>query len=198
MALALPSSTATSTSSFSSNFLGNPFWISPNFTHSIFSAQVINKQCFKSNSWIIDTWATDHMVHSVSQLTTITSIIHSCVYLPNGEKAVVTHIDTVQISSTLTLTNVCVSLPSVSILFLLANLLRPNIVALFFLVIGVSSRTLLNGALLVQVRKAMVYTYFKLLFLLQIQLLLPPLSVIFLQICGILDQVTLLQPDFNC
>ena len=110
MAPALLASTATSTSSSSSNFSGNPFWIPPNFTHSIFSAQVIDSQCFKSNSWIIDTEATDHMVHSVSQLTTITSIVHSCVYLPNGEKAIVTHIGTMQISSTLTLTNVlCVS-----------------------------------------------------------------------------------------
>ena len=46
------------------------------------------------------------MVHSVSQLTTITSIVHSCFYLLNGEKAIVTHIGTVQISSTLTFTNV--------------------------------------------------------------------------------------------
>ena len=106
MAPALLASTATSTSSSSSNFSGNPFWIPPNFTHSIFSAQVIDSQCFKSNSWIIDTGAIDHMVHSVSQLTTITSIVHSCVYLPNGEKVVVTHIGTVQIYSTLTLTNV--------------------------------------------------------------------------------------------
>ena len=80
MAPALLASTATSTSSSSSNFSGNPFWIPPNFTHSIFSAQVIDSQCFKSNSWIIDTGATDHMVHLVSQLTTITSIVHSCVY----------------------------------------------------------------------------------------------------------------------
>ena len=50
------------------------------------------------------------MVHSVSQLTTITSIVYSCVYLPNGEKDVVTHIGTVQISSTLILINVlCVA-----------------------------------------------------------------------------------------
>ena len=106
MAPTLPSSTATSTSSSSSNFSGNPFWIPPNFTHFIFSAQVIDRQCFKSNSWIIDTRATNHMVHSFSQLTTITSIVHSCIYLLNGEKVVVTHIGTVQISSTLTLTNV--------------------------------------------------------------------------------------------
>ena len=44
MAPALPFSTATSTSSSSSNFSGNPFWIPPNFNHSIFSAQVIDRQ----------------------------------------------------------------------------------------------------------------------------------------------------------
>ena len=46
------------------------------------------------------------MVYSVSQLTTITSTVHSCVYLPNGETVVVTHIGTVQLSATLTLTDV--------------------------------------------------------------------------------------------
>ena len=97
---------AASVSSSSSNFSGNPFWFAPNLSHFIFSAQVIDRHCFKSNSWILDTRATDHMVHSVSQLTTITSIVHSCVYLPNGEKVVVTHIGTMQISPTLTLTDV--------------------------------------------------------------------------------------------
>ena len=87
-----------------------PLGFPPNFSHSIFSAQVIDRQCFKSNSWIINIGATDHMVHSVSQLITITSIVYSCVYLPNGEKDVVTHIGTVQISSTLILINVlCVA-----------------------------------------------------------------------------------------
>ncbi|XP_075650646.1 uncharacterized protein LOC142621210 [Castanea sativa] len=88
MAPILPCPSVASASSSSSNFLGNPFWIPPNFTHSIFSAQVIDWQCFKSNRWIIDTGATNHMVHSVSQLTTITSAVHSYVYLPNGDKAI--------------------------------------------------------------------------------------------------------------
>ena len=97
---------AASASSSSSNFSGNPFWIAPNLSHSIFSAQVIDRHYLGSNSWILDTGATNHMVHSVSQLTTITSVVHSCVYLPNREKVVVTHIGTMQISSTLTLTDV--------------------------------------------------------------------------------------------
>ncbi|XP_075650134.1 uncharacterized protein LOC142620692 [Castanea sativa] len=70
MAPTLPCTLATSASSFSSNF------------------SVIDRQCFKSNSWIIDTRVIDHMVHSVSQLNTITSAVHSCVYLPNGDKAI--------------------------------------------------------------------------------------------------------------
>ena len=129
----LPSPTATSTSSSSSNFSGNPSWIPPNFSHSIFSAQVIDRQCFKSNSWIINIGATDHMVHSVSQLTTITSIVYSCVYLPNGEKDVVTHIGTVQISSTLILINVlCV--PSFSFnLISVSKLTQTKLCCLIFL-----------------------------------------------------------------
>ena len=41
------------------------------------------------------------MVHSVSCLTIITSTINTFVYLPNGEKALVTHIGTVHISNNL-------------------------------------------------------------------------------------------------
>ena len=60
-----PVCTSNSTSS-SSNFSSNPFWIPPNFSHSVFSAQVVDRTAFKSDSWIIDTGATDHMVHSVT------------------------------------------------------------------------------------------------------------------------------------
>ncbi|XP_075663333.1 uncharacterized protein LOC142632900 [Castanea sativa] len=49
--------------------------------------------------------ATDLSNFSVSQLTAITSTIHTYVYLPNGDQALVTHIGIVQISPTLTLTN---------------------------------------------------------------------------------------------
>nr|XP_023881929.1 uncharacterized protein LOC111994295 [Quercus suber] len=38
-----------------------------------------------------DIGATNHMVHSVTQLTSITSIVNTCVYLPNREQALVTH-----------------------------------------------------------------------------------------------------------
>ena len=92
--------------SISSNFSGNPFWIPPNFSHFVFSAQVVDRTVFKSDSWIIDTGATDHMVHSVSQFTTITSIVNTYVYLPNGDQALVTHVGIVHISSTLVLKDV--------------------------------------------------------------------------------------------
>jgi hypothetical protein len=36
------------------------------------------------NQWVIDTGATDHMVHSISCLTTVTSTINASVELPNG------------------------------------------------------------------------------------------------------------------
>ena len=46
------------------------------------------------------------MVHSVTQFISITSIVNTCVYLPNGEQALVTHVGTVHISLTLVLTDV--------------------------------------------------------------------------------------------
>ena len=84
----LPSTS--SSPSTSSNFSGNSLWIPPNLSYSIFAAQVVDRQAYKSNTWIIGTGATDHMVHSVAQLTSITSIVHTFVYLPNGEQALVT------------------------------------------------------------------------------------------------------------
>jgi len=46
------------------------------------------------------------MVCSISFLTTITAIISKSVKLPNGQFASVTHVGTVKISASLTLTNV--------------------------------------------------------------------------------------------
>ena len=125
----LTPTTTSSSNTDSSNVSSNPFWIPPNMAHSVFSAHVIDRHVFKSNDWILDTGATDLMVHSVSQLTTITSIVHSCVFLRHRDQALVTHIGIVQISPTLTLTNVlCV--PTFS-----------------FNLISISQlRTLLNGA----------------------------------------------------
>ena len=80
--------------------------MSLNFKHSVFSAQIVNRKDYNIETWIIDTGATDHIVYSVSLLTSITAISHSMVQLPNGESAVVTHVGTIQLSSHITLTNV--------------------------------------------------------------------------------------------
>jgi len=78
------------------------------------------------HSWIIDTGATDHMVDYVHFLTTITTIVSSHVNLPNGQRALVTHIGTVCLSSSLILTNVlCV--PSFSFNLLSVNKLIVNL-----------------------------------------------------------------------
>jgi hypothetical protein len=74
--------------------------------HSIVSVQKVDRTCFSTNTWILDTGATDHMVHSLSKFTTITSAIHTYIHLPNGEKALATHVGTVQVTETLLLTDV--------------------------------------------------------------------------------------------
>ena len=75
-------------------------------SHSVFSAQVINRRAYDRCTWVLDTGATDHFVCSVDLLTSITATMQSLVQLPNGESAQVTHIGTVTLSSSLTLTNV--------------------------------------------------------------------------------------------
>jgi hypothetical protein len=71
---------------------------------SIYSFQVASQ--LVNHLWIIDTGATDHMVCSISFLTTITATISKSVKLPNGQFASVTHVRNVKISASLTLTNV--------------------------------------------------------------------------------------------
>ena len=53
------------------------------------------------------------MVHSLHFFTSITSIVHFSIKLPNGDRAKVTHIGTIKLSSTLTLENV-LCIPSFS------------------------------------------------------------------------------------
>ena len=77
-----------------------------NLTHSVFSAQVVNRKAYDSTAWVIDTSATDHIVCSVHLLTTVTANTMSIVQLPNGETALVTHVGTVTLSSSLILHNV--------------------------------------------------------------------------------------------
>ncbi|XP_075648679.1 uncharacterized protein LOC142619466 [Castanea sativa] len=82
------------------------FSFKPTLQHSIFSAKVVDTDHFHTSDWVIDTGATDHMVHSVTCFTSITTTLNTHVNLPNGETALVTHIGTVKISAKLTLYNV--------------------------------------------------------------------------------------------
>ena len=75
-------------------------------SHSVFSTKVVNKRAYTSDIWVIDTRAIDHIVYSVNLLYSITAIARSVVELPNGETASVTHIGTIDLSSSLTLHNV--------------------------------------------------------------------------------------------
>ena len=78
----------------------------PSLKHSVFSAKVANKEVFHATNWVIDTGATDHMVHSIACFTTITATLNTYVNLPNGEVASVTHVGIVKILEHLILHNV--------------------------------------------------------------------------------------------
>ena len=71
---------------------------SPHFVFSSISSFQVASQ-LENNPWIIDTVATNHMVYSLSFLTTITSTVSKFVKLPNGQFASVTHVGTVQIAA---------------------------------------------------------------------------------------------------
>ena len=109
------SSTPHQAASAISQFMsGNtPRYLSTMPKHSIFSVQTVNRTRFSHNTWILDMSATDHMVHSLCKFTSITSSISTYIHLPNGEKALATHIGTVQISESLLLTDV-LCIPSFS------------------------------------------------------------------------------------
>ena len=78
----------------------------PTLRHSIFSAKVVDRNIFHATDWVIDTRATNHMVHSITCFTTITATLNTFVNLPNGEVASVTYIGIVKISKHLTFHNV--------------------------------------------------------------------------------------------
>jgi hypothetical protein len=90
---------------FCASLCSNPTF-TPNLSHSVLSSHTTSHSTIKHNSWILDTGATDHMVHSLSCFTSITSIIQATVELPNGQLVPVTHIGTVKLSSSLILTDV--------------------------------------------------------------------------------------------
>ena len=104
----------------------------PNLSHSVFSSHTTSHNNIKHNSWILDTGATDHIVHSISCLSTITSTIQATVKLPNGNMVPVTHIGIVKLSSSLILTNVlCV--PSFHFNLISVSKLVQSSLCLFFL-----------------------------------------------------------------
>ena len=78
----------------------------PTLEHSIFFAKTVDRQIFRETDWIIDTGATNHMVHSISCFTSITATLNTFVNLPNDETTLVTHVGTVKVYKTLILTNV--------------------------------------------------------------------------------------------
>ena len=80
--------------------------VSLSMQHSVFAVHPVHKTAFNGETWVLNTGATDHIIHSVTLFTKITSSISTFVQLPNGEKAIVTHIGTIQITSTLILENV--------------------------------------------------------------------------------------------
>ena len=69
--------------------------ISLDLHHSVFAINPVNKNAYGNYVWILDTGATDHIVHSLSLFTHITSSVSTFVQLPNGEKVTVTHIGTI-------------------------------------------------------------------------------------------------------
>ena len=73
---------------------GISFFGNSELRHSIFSAHIVNRTAFDGDIWVIDTGATNHIVHSVHLFTEFTTI--SCVVaLPNGETSMVTHIGSI-------------------------------------------------------------------------------------------------------
>ena len=74
--------------------------------HSIFANNPASKTTFDRQTWVLDTGATDHIVHSVNLFTKITKSVSSFVQLPNGERVLVTHIGTIQVTANLILENV--------------------------------------------------------------------------------------------
>ena len=77
-----------------------------NLKNSIFAKNPSSKTAHNEETWVLDTGATDHIIDSTSLFTKITSSISSFVHFPNGEKVLVTHIGTVQLTSTLILEDV--------------------------------------------------------------------------------------------
>ena len=79
---ALVSPMANVASSFNS---ANVAMAGMDFSHCGFATQVVNRRAFGSNTWVLDTGATNHFVCSIDLLTSITATRQSLVQLPNGD-----------------------------------------------------------------------------------------------------------------
>lgn len=93
----------------SSNILSyDPFSYSTclSMQHSIFVIDPINRTTYGNEIWVLDTGAIDHIVHSITLFAKITTSTSTFVQLPNDEKTIVTHMGTIQVTSTLVLENV--------------------------------------------------------------------------------------------
>ena len=94
--------------------------------HFVFAVNLVNKISFNGENWVLDTGATDHIIHSITLFTKITSTISTFIQLPDGEKVTVIHMGTIQVTSTLTLENVlCV--PSFSFNLISVNKLTKSL-----------------------------------------------------------------------
>ena len=90
------------------HFIGNEYFVNTCYTncfsHAYNFSQINNHYSFK-NSWIIDTGASDDIVHSLHLFFSYNSIKNKFIHMPNGSKSVVTHIGSVKLSASVTRAN---------------------------------------------------------------------------------------------
>jgi hypothetical protein len=93
-----------------SNMIGIPMCLStfckPNMAYFVFSNEYFDKSSVFASEWVIDTSATDHMVTTTHYFTTMQLVHNVTVNLPNGQSVNVTHIGSIQLTTSLLLTNV--------------------------------------------------------------------------------------------
>ncbi|XP_041016135.1 uncharacterized protein LOC121258655 [Juglans microcarpa x Juglans regia] len=143
LAPAKPDTTETSSSTTPySNLAGNHHYLSTLSIHTDHSHSSTVNQCKHSSSslhehsntpWIMDTGATDRMVCSTSFFDSPSSCIQAFVQLPNGTRAQVTHIGTVKLTDSLSLTDVLCVLSFTFNLISVSKLTQKPNTCLFFL-----------------------------------------------------------------
>lgn len=131
--------------------------------HSIFAINLVNRTSYGNETWILDTGATDHIIHSITLFTKITSSTPTFVQLPNGEKAIVIHIGTIQVTSTLVLENVLCVPSFIFNMILVSNWQNLYLVVFFLFQTTALYKTLLVGTRLEWVSCIMSSIYYKIL-----------------------------------